>query len=101
MRDYGRLLWPVVRALDDPDLGKALRRRIRSLLVELLGDWRLEYLSICVTEDLENALDRYPIQPRDVAEPLGLLEQMCGQPGSVDLATACIRKVEELLSLLL
>lgn len=100
IRDYERLLWPLVRALDNPDLGQKLARRIRPLLLDLLGSWRLEYLSICVTDDLENALDRYPIQPRDIQEGPSLIEQMCGQVGRVEAATASARKVEEMLRLL-
>jgi hypothetical protein len=100
IREYERLLWPVVRALDDGDLGQKLVERIRPVLVELLGNWRLEYLSICVTADLENAFDRYPIQARDVREGPSLIEQMCGRVGQLEPVTATISKVEEMLRLL-
>jgi hypothetical protein len=45
IRDYERLLWPVVRALDDPDLSHPLTDKLRVGLRDLLGPWRLEYLS--------------------------------------------------------
>jgi hypothetical protein len=101
IRDYERMLWPLVRALDNPNLPRATALRVTPLIRELLGSWRMEYLSICVTSDLENALDRYPIQPRHVDEPQSLLERLTGSElGASAPATDAIAKVEEILTLL-
>lgn len=99
--DYERMLWPVVRALDNPDIGKGLAKRIRPLMEELLGLWRMEYLAICVTQDLENALDRYPIQPRHLEGRISLLERLCGiEVGSPSTAAEAVANVEQMIDLL-
>jgi hypothetical protein len=101
IRDYERLLWPVVKDLDDLDLPRKLSDKIGALLRDILGSWRLNYLSICVTPDLENALDRYPIQPRDLEEPASLLEVMCGRPlREAEPVRAALAKSENILELL-
>jgi len=99
--DYERMLWPVVRALDNPDIGQHLARRLRPLIQELLGLWRMEYLAICVTDDLENALDRYPIQPRHLEGKISVLERLCGvESGNPVPAAEAVAQVEEMLNLL-
>lgn len=99
--DYERMLWPVVRALDNPDIGQRLARRLRALIQELLGLWRMDYLAICVTENLENALDRYPIQPRHLVGPISLLERLCGvEAGNPVVAAEAVAKAEEMIDLL-
>jgi hypothetical protein len=75
---YERMLWPVVRTLDNPDISKGLAKRMRPLIEELLGLWRMDYLAICVTEDIVIALDRYPIQRRHLDGEASLLERLCG-----------------------
>ena len=95
------MLWPVVRALDDPDIEERLAKRLRPMIEELLGLWRMDYLAICVTDDLENALDRYPIQPRHREGQISLLERLCGiEAGSPVPATEAVAKVEEMINLL-
>jgi hypothetical protein len=102
--DYQRMLWPVVRALDNPDLPERLALGLRPLVKTFLGSWRMEYLSICVTPDLENALDRYPIQPiqpRHLEEAASLIERLTGTELSASApASDAIAKVEEMLQLL-
>jgi hypothetical protein len=99
--DYERMLWPVVRALDNPQMALRLAKRLRPLIQELLGSWRMDYLGICVTDDLENAFDRYPSQPRDQVGQLSLLERLCGvESGSPVPATEAVAKIEEMLNLL-
>ncbi|MDO8434010.1 MAG: hypothetical protein Q7S58_16550 [Candidatus Binatus sp.] len=101
IRDYERMLWPVVRALDNPDIAKRLAKRLRPLMQELLGLWRMEYLAICVTDNLENALDRYPIQPPHIDEPISVLERLCGvEIGKPKPAAEAVAKVEEMIDLL-
>ena len=103
IRDYERLLWPAVRALDDPDLGRRIADELRSGLRDLLGSWRLEYLSICETDDLENALDRYPTQPlepRHIEEPQALLPSLFSRMGESEPAIAAVARVQELIALL-
>ncbi len=63
---YEMLLLPVVRALDNPDADGPLREKLRTGLKELLGSWRLGYLAIC--DEPKTALDRYPVQPRNIDE---------------------------------
>lgn len=74
----------MVRALDDPDLGRRLVNKLRTGLRDLLGAWRLEYLSICENDDLENALDRFPVQPLEAQhfeEPQPLLAALFTRMG--------------------
>ncbi len=71
---YEMLLLPVVRALDNPDADGPLREKLRTGLKELLGSWRLGYLAIC--DEPKTALDRYPVQPRNIDEGVGLLESL-------------------------
>ena len=102
IRDYQRLLWPVVRALDDPDLGR-MADKLRIGLRDLLGSWRLEYLSICETDDLENALDRFatqPLEPRHLEEPQALLPSLFSRMGESEPAIAAVARVQELIALL-
>jgi hypothetical protein len=99
--DYERMLWPVVRALDNPDIAPRLAKRLKPLIQELLGLWRMDYLAICVTENLENALDRYPIQPRHLEGQISLLERLCGvDVGSPATATEAVAKVGQMIDLL-
>lgn len=101
--DYERMLWPAVIAFDDPDLDRRLAQQLRDGFRALLGSWRLEYLSICDTKDLENALQRYseqPLEPRHVEEPMALIPAMCGRMGETALATQAIVRVNELITLL-
>ena len=101
IHDYERILWPVIRALENPDLPERLSKRLQPLLRELLGSWRMDHLAICVTEDLENALERYPIQPRHLREPMSVLERMCGTgSGDAAIAEEAVAKTEALLKLL-
>ena len=100
IKDYEGLLWPVVRALDSPDLPRRLATALRTKLRELLGSWRFEYLSVCVTKELENALSRYPVQPRDLQEPLGLLEKLYPDRGASEPARVAAEKVQEILDLI-
>jgi hypothetical protein len=84
--DYQRLLWPAVRALDDPDLGRRLAKKLLDGLRDLLGSWHLEYLSICETDDLENALKRFatqPLEPRHIEEPQALLAALSSRMGGI------------------
>ena len=99
--DYERMLWPVVRALDDPDIELRLIKRLRPLIEELLGLWRMDYLAICVTDQLENSLDRYPIQPRHLAGQISLIERLSGvEAGNPATAAEAVAKVEEMLDVL-
>jgi hypothetical protein len=98
IKDYERILWPVVRALENPDISQRLVKRLRPALKELLGSWRIDYLSVCVSEDLENALDRYPFQPRHFKEPVSILERLCAPDPAV--AKEAVTKVEKTLALL-
>jgi hypothetical protein len=99
--DYERMLWPVVRELDNPDIAQRLVKRMRPLIQDLLGLWRMDYLAICVTDQLENALDRYPIQPRHLTGPISLIERLCGvEAGNLVTAAEAAAKVEEMLNLL-
>jgi hypothetical protein len=103
LRDYERLLWPAVRALDDPDLGRRLADKLRTGLRDLLGSWRLEYLSICETDDLEKALDRFvtqPLEPRHLEEPQALLPTLFSRMGESEPVRAAVAKVQELIALL-
>jgi hypothetical protein len=103
IRDYERLLWPAVRALDDPDLGRRLADELRAGLRDLLGSWHLEYLSICETDDLEKALDRFatqPLEPRHVEEPQALLPTLFGRRGESGPAIQAIARVQKLMKLL-
>ncbi len=101
IRDYERMLWPVVRTLENPDFPQKVSRHLRPLVQELLGSWRMDYLAICMTDELENALDRYPMQPRHLREPVSVLERLCGhEPGDPALAEEAIAKVESMLKLL-
>jgi hypothetical protein len=103
IRDYESLLWPAVRALDDPDLDRRMADKLRVGLRDLLGSWRLEYLSICETEELENALDRFPTQPlepRHLEEPKALLPSLFSRMGESEPAIAAVARVQELIALL-
>jgi hypothetical protein len=98
IKDYERILWPVVRALENPDISRRLVKRLRPALKELLGSWRIDYLSICVSEDLENALDRYPFQPLHLKEPVSILERLCAPDLAV--VTEAVSRVEKTLALI-
>ena len=103
IREYERLLWPVVLALDDPDLGRRLAKKLRDGLLDLLGSWRLEYLSICETADLENALNRFatqPLEPRHIAEPQALLPALFSRMGASEPAIQASARVKELIDVL-
>jgi|GEM_PF-5623697 len=103
IRDYERLLWPAVRALDDPDLGRHMADELRIGLRDLLGSWPLEYLSICETDELENIFDRFatqPLEPRHVEEPQALLPSLFTRPGESEPVIAALAKVQELIALL-
>jgi hypothetical protein len=102
-RDYEKLLWPAVRALDDLDLGRRMADELRAGLHDLRGSWRLEYLSICETDELENALDRFaiqPLEPRHVEEPQALLPSLFSRMGESEPVVAAVAKVQELIALL-
>ncbi len=100
IRNYEELLWPVVRAFSDPDLGRCLARKHRAGLRDLLGSYRLEYLEICEDDQLENALERYAIQPpeqRHLEEPIALLPALFTNMGDTRLAIAASARVRRLI----
>ena len=102
MEDCERLLWPAARALDDPDLGHRFADKLKVGLLDLLGSWRLEYLSICETDDLEKTLDRLSThcpEPRHFEERWALLEIVLNPTRREDAkpVAAAIAKVEELI----
>ncbi len=101
IRHYERMLWPVVRALESPDLPVRLSKRLLPLLKELLGSWRTDYLAVCTPEEIENSLEHFPMQPRHLREPISLLERLCGnEPSDPVLAEEAVAKVEAMLRLL-
>lgn len=53
IEEFGRRLWPVVRALDDPDLGTALAKELEDGLRTLFGSYGLEFLSTRELSELE------------------------------------------------
>jgi hypothetical protein len=98
---YEELLRPAVRMLDDPDLPQSLVVQMRDGFRDLIGSWRLEYLTICDTPDLQNALDRYRVHPpeqRHIEEKEALIPALCNHRTSA-AATDAARRVTELISL--
>jgi hypothetical protein len=103
MRDYERALLPIVRALDDPDLGKGLSAKLRKGLQEFLGSWQLESLSICESEeDIQLMFDRLrvPLEQRHIDEPIALLSAMFQDMGNSKPVTNARKRVRELIELL-
>jgi hypothetical protein len=98
---YEQLLRPAVRMLDDPDLGGSLVRQMSDGFRDLIGSWRLEYLTICDTPDLQNVLERYRVQwleQRHIDEKEALISAMC-RLRSTSTAADAIRRVSALISL--
>jgi hypothetical protein len=98
---YAQLLHRAVRMLDDPDLPQSLVVPMRDGFRDLIGSWRLEYLTICDTPELENVLDRFRVQPpeqRHLEEKDALIPVMC-RLRTRAAASDAIRRVSELISL--
>lgn len=104
---YAQLLQPAVRMLDDPDLPQSLTAQMRDGFRDLIGSWRLEYLTICDTDlrtldtlDLKT-FDRFrlqPLEPRHIEEKEALIPALCRLRTSAAAGDA-IRRVSELISL--
>jgi hypothetical protein len=99
--DYERMMWPAVRALDDPDLDAFTRRRVRTAFEELLGPARLEYLSVLESppSDYRDPV-REPFEARFRGAGLGVFEEMFEDFGQSAPASRAIEKVGRLRRLL-
>lgn len=103
LMDYQRALLPVVRALDDPDLGRKVSAKLRTGLVDLLGLYRFEHLEICATEeDIKPSLDQYAFRRREQhhLKAFGLLPAMYQDTGASELVVTARKRVKELIKLL-
>jgi hypothetical protein len=95
IQDYDRLLWPVVRSLDNPDLSRRLAKELEIGLLDLLGRWGFAYLSTRELGelDMKRRLDALDADYLLGEERESLLFDLAGQDaGSTKIAEARARR---------
>jgi hypothetical protein len=87
---FGRRLWPVVRALDDPDLGTGLAKELEAGLRTLFGSYGLEFLSTRELSELKGLNTLEGLEERHAHEDFLLLAI-----GAADANLESIHKAQE------